>query len=72
MLLSSSQVSVNEELEPALVIERLSTENAELRAELRCAKVGRDLGPSTFITTHGALSVHKLLEVSICGSHACP
>ena len=32
------QVSVNEELDPALVIERLSTENAELRAEVRCGE----------------------------------
>ena len=28
---------MNEELDPALVIERLATENANLRAELRCA-----------------------------------
>ena len=33
----ANQVHVNEELDPALVIERLSTENAELRAEVRCA-----------------------------------
>ena len=34
------QVSVNEELDPALVIERLSTEIADLRAEVRCAELG--------------------------------
>ncbi len=28
---------MNEELDPALVIERLSAENSDLRAELRCA-----------------------------------
>ena len=36
----SHQVSVNEELDPALVIERLSTENSDLRAELRCVVPG--------------------------------
>lgn len=31
------QVAVNEEVDPALVVHRLTVENAALKAELRCA-----------------------------------